>query len=430
MISRLEKIMKTPIRKISVWFRKLLYNKKFTIPLAVIVAIGFWLVITVQENPVRERTLSGISVSIATEDTVIEELGLDIVSGGYGQTVDVVVKGPSYIVNSLTTADVLVQPVLLQVSAPGTYDLELSAIRNSSVSGYSIVKVNPAKITVNFDYVETKTFTVTASAEGVAAEAGLVAEAAVVADSESKMISIKGVRSDIEKIASVVAKASVNTVIGQTTSYDADIVLYDADGNVLDDTKYTLSADKVKIAVPISRRKTVKLIPTFENEPEGFKATPISYTLDQQEITIIGPKETVDNLEVIGLSPIDFREITETTTSFDTTIQLPDGIKLVDSKDTVNVNISLRGYDDKLVRVSQFIYNNPDNVVVEGAAIQNVRIYAPKSVLKKISEKNLYAEVDVSGKQSGEYTINVTVKCDEYDTVWQVGEYTAAITIY
>ena len=430
MIRRLEKIMKTPIRKISVWFRKLLYNKKFTIPLAVIVAIGFWLVITVQENPVRERTLSGISVSIATEDTVIEELGLDIVSGGYGQTVDVVVKGPSYIVNSLTAADVLVQPVLLQVSAPGTYDLELSAIRNSSVSGYSIVKVNPAKITVNFDYVETKTFTVTASAEGVAAEAGLVAEAAVVADSESKMISIKGVRSDIEKIASVVAKASVNTIIGQTTSYDADIVLYDIDGNILDNTKYTLSAEKVKIAVPISRKKTVKLVPNFENEPEGFKANSISYTLDQQEITIIGPQETVDKLEVIGLSPIDFREITETTTSFDTTIQLPDGIKLVDSKETVNVNISLRGYDDKLVRVSQFLYNNPDNAVVEGTAIQNVRIYAPKSILKKITEKNLYAEVDVSGKQSGEYTINVTIKCTEYDTVWQVGEYTAAITIY
>lgn len=429
MMNRLQKIMKTPIRKINVWFRKLLYNKKFTIPLALVVAIGFWLVITVQENPVRERTLSGISVSVATEDTVIEELGLDIVSGGYGQTVDVVVKGPNYIVNSLTAADLLVQPVLLQVSSPGTYELELSAIRNSSVSGYSIVKVNPAKISVNFDYVDTKNFTVIASAEGVAAEEGLVAEAAVVADSESKIISIKGVRSDVDKIASVSAKASVNAVIGQTTSYDAEIFLYDNDGNELDKTKYTLSFDKVKIAVPISRKKTVKLVPTFENEPDGFKENPLPYTLSQQEVTIIGPKESVDNLDIIGLSPIDFREITETTTSFDTTIQLPDGVKLVDSVETVNVKLSLRGYDDKTVRISQFVFNNTGNLVVRGAIIQNVRVYAPKSILRKLDETNLYAEVDVSGKQSGEYTMNVNIKCSSYDSVWQVGEYTAAITI-
>lgn len=430
MANRMQKIMKTPIRKINIWFRKLLYNKKFTIPLAVVMAFIFWLVITVQENPIRERTLSGISVSIATEDTVIEELGLDIISGGYGQTVDVVVKGPNYIVNSLTAADLLVQPIMLQVSSPGTYDLELSAIRNSSVSGYSIVKVNPAKISVSFDYVETKTFNVVASAGSVAAAEGLVAETAVVVDSESKTINIKGVRSDVEKIASVVATTNVSAVIDKTTNYDADIMLYDIDGNQLDNAKYTLSFDKVKIAVPISRKKTVKLVPTFENEPDAFKANPISYTLSVKEITIIGPAETVDNLETIGLSPINFNEISKNSTSFDTTVVLPDGIKMVDNVEIVNVQVSLRGYDTKNMRVTQFVFINPDNVVVRGNAINNIEVYAPRAVLKKLNESNMYAEVDITDMQSGDYNLNVTIKCSDYDNIWIVGQYTAEVTIY
>ncbi len=428
-MSRLQKILKMPIRTISIWFRKLLYNKKFTIPLAIIVAFGVWLIITTQENPIRQRTLSGISVSIATEDTVIEQLGLDIVSGGYGQTVDVVVKGPNYIVNSLTSADILVQPVLLQVTSPGTYDLELTAIRNSSVSGYSIVRVNPSKITVNFDYVDTKTFTVIPMAEGVSAEGGLVAEAAVVLDNESKTISVKGVRSDVEKVASVVAKASVSEVIGKTTSYDAEIILYDANGNMLDNSKYTLSADKIKIAVPVSRKKVVKLQPTFENQPAAFKDNPLAYTLSVNEVTVIGPKETVDNLEAIELSPIDFNKLTSQTNEFETTVRLPDGVQLVDNVDTVNVQISLRGYDDKLIRVSQFSFINPDNVVVHGEAIQNVRIYASRATLRNVNSSNVYAEVDITGMRSGEYNMKVTIKCADYDDVWQVGEYTASVTI-
>lgn len=430
MTNRMQKIKKTPIRKINIWFRQLLYNKKFTIPLAILVAFIFWLVITVQENPIRERTLSGISVSIATEDTVIEELGLDIISGGYGQTVDVVVKGPNYIVNSLTAADLLVQPIMLQVSAPGTYDLELSAIRNSSVSGYSIVKVNPAKISVSFDYVETKTFNVTASAGSVAAAEGLVAETAVVVDSESKTINIKGVRSDVDKIASVVATTNVSAVIDKTTNYDADIMLYDIDGNQLDNAKYTLSFDKVKIAVPISRKKTVKLVPTFENEPDAFKVNPISYTLDVKEVTIIGPAETVDHLEMIGLSPINFNEISKNSTSFNTTVVLPDGIKMVDNIESVNVQISLRGYDSTNLRVTQFVFVNPDNVVVYGNAINNIEVYAPRAVLKKLNESNMYAEVDITGMQAGAYNLNVTIKCSEYDNIWIVGQYAAEVTIY
>lgn len=427
-MSRFQKLMKMPIRTISVWFRKLLYNKKFTIPLAIIVAFGIWLLITTQQNPIRERTLSGISVSITTEDTVIEQLGMDVVSG-YGQTVDVVVKGPNYIVNSLTPADLLVQPDLLQVSSPGTYELELTAIRNSSVSGYSIVKVNPAKISVNFDYVDTRMFTVIPMAEGVSATEGLVAEVPVISDSESKTISIKGVRSDVDKITSVVAKAVVNETIDKTTSYDADIVLYDAFGNVLDNSKYTLSSDKVKVAVPISRKKTVKLVPTFENEPGDFKANPIAHTLSVKEVTIIGPKEKVDNIEVIGLSPINFNEITDKTNTFDTTLQLPDGVQLVDPIDTVSVKISFKNYDDKLIRVTQFSFINPENLVVEAEAIENVRIYASKANLRKLNATNVYAEVDITGMRSGEYNIKVAIKCYGYEDVWQVGEYTATVKI-
>lgn len=411
--------------------RKLLFNKKFTIPFSIILAIVFWLIITVNQNPIREKTISGIKVSVSANDTALEELGLDVVDGG-DCTVDVVVSGPNYIVNSLSSDDILVSPVLTDVTKAGTCDIPLVAAANSSAKGYTIVSVNPSKISVKFDYVDTKTFDVSASAEGIVATDGLVAETAVVTDSENKTITIKGARTDIDKIASVVAVAKFEKKkkLGKTGTFDADIKLFDEDGNELDVSKYTLSFDNIKITVPISRKKTVKVVPAFKNMPEYFKDNPLPYTLDVKSVTIIGPADTVDELESVSLSEIDFNTVSTQQNTFGVNIVLPDGVKIVDNVETVTVKFSLSGYKEKVFKVSEFSFINKESgTTASGRSIANVRICAPSSVIRTINESNLYAEVDLTGKKAGEYSVPVVIRSKASGNLWQVGEYTATVVV-
>ena len=67
-----------------------------------------------------------------------------------------------------------------------------------------------------------------------------MAETAVVSGTESDTISIKGPRTVINKIDSVVAYAEVNATLSESTTYDAEIQLYDENGELIDASNLTL----------------------------------------------------------------------------------------------------------------------------------------------------------------------------------------------
>ncbi len=411
--------------------RKLLYNKKITLPFSIAVAFIFWLVISIDQNPVREQTISDVTVNINTEGSAVEELGLGIVEGGYGQRVNVRVSGPSYIVSSVSASDILVTASLSEVTDAGSYDLTLTATPNSQKTGYSILSVTPAVLSVTFDYIDTKEFTITPQAVGAGAVSGLVAETSVISDSDNATITVRGPRSEMDKISSVVAVAEVNRTLAQTESFDATIMLLDSDGNELDKSHFTLSSETLKITVPISRQKEVALVATFTNTPGAYTQTPISYELSQDTVTIIGPPATVDTLTQIELAPIDFDNISADNTTFDMAPVLPDGVKIVDNIEFVTVTVNTPSYRERTFTVTNIRYQNVGEGLTaqSSRSIRNVKIYGPTSVMRNLSADDLYAEVDLSGKTAGEYTVSARIKSDQYDNIWQVGTYNVIITL-
>ena len=58
----------------------LLYNKKFTVVLSVILAFSLWLGISMTENPVRQQTFTDLGAVVTLEGTAAADLGLGIVS--------------------------------------------------------------------------------------------------------------------------------------------------------------------------------------------------------------------------------------------------------------------------------------------------------------------------------------------------------------
>lgn len=411
--------------------KKLLYNKRVTIPLSIITAFVFWLVIMISQNPDIDRTFTDISVNINLENTFVSENGMEIIGDISSQKFTVTIKGPSYVVSALQSGDFYVYASAAAINAPGEYQLEVSGGKNTVVSDYEFISISPATVDVQFDYVDTKEFTVKARAEGASAIEGLIAETAVVSGTESDTITIKGPRTVINEIATVEAYASVNEILSESTTYDAEIRLFNEAGEAIDMTNLTLSEKAVKVTVPISKSITVPVVADFTNLSESFQKSSIAYSVDHQTVTVIGKPEAINKITRVTLSAIDITSVSLSSNKFDVSPKLPEGVRLLDSIEHFTVTVDTSNYAEKTFTVSSIRYKglSAGLSATSDTAIRNVKICGPKNVISKLKDDMLYAFVDLSDKAAGEHTVTVTIGSDSYDNIWQVGSYSTTVKI-
>ena len=409
--------------------RKLLSNKRFTVPFSLVLAFVLWLVITINQNPIIERSFSDMTINVNLENTFASDKGMSIVGDISTQKFTVVVRGASYAVSSIKSGDINVYASAASVDAPGEYNLDVMASKTNQLANYEILSVTPSTMKVSFDYIDTKDFTIKPKTEGATAKDGLIAENGIVSGTENDTVTISGPRTVMNKISSVVALAKVDKTLDVSETFDADIVLYDEQGNQISDEHLTLSTNKVKVTVPISKTKTVPVLVDFTNLPNGFDKNSISYSLNYSSVTVIGKPETVDKTESVTLSPIDLTSVSPTTNSFDVSAKLPEGVRLVDNIEYFNVKLNIDNYSQKVITVSDITCNGLGSglKIQNISEIKNVRICGPKSVIKNIG--SAYAEIDLSGKTAGQHSVEVNISFKENNNVWAIGTYTTTVSI-
>lgn len=409
--------------------RKLLSNKRFTVPFSIGLAFVLWLVITINQNPIIERGFSDMTINVNLENTFASDKGMSIVGDISTQKFTVVVRGASYAVSSIKSGDINVYASAASVDAPGEYNLDVMASKTNQLANYEILSVTPSTMKVSFDYIDTKDFTIKPKTEGATAKDGLIAENGIVSGTENDTVTISGPRTVMNKISSVVALAKVDKTLDVSETFDADIVLYDEQGNQISDEHLTLSTNKVKVTVPISKTKTVPVLVDFTNLPNGFDKNSISYSLNYSSVTVIGKPETVDKTESVTLSPIDLTAVSPTANSFDVSAKLPEGVRLVDNIEYFNVKLNIDNYSQKVITVSDITCNGLGSglKIQNIAEIKNVRICGPKSVIKNIG--SAYAEIDLSGKTAGQHSVEVNISFKENNNVWAIGTYTTTVSI-
>lgn len=419
--------MKIP--KLSI--RKMLYNKRLVVTFSIILSFVLWLVITMNQKPTMERTFTDITVNVNLENTLAAENQMSIIGDISQQRFTVVVSGPSYIVSSLTASDFGLYASAASVDAPGNYNLEVAATASTANAEYQILSISPPTLGVNFDYIETKEYTITALAEGVTASEGLIAENGVVSGTESDTVTIKGPRTVLNKIDSVVASAKVDKTLSVSETFDAEIILYDADGEKIDATDLSLSMTKVKVTVPISKKKTVPVEVDFSNLPKNFDKSTLKTKIDHSNVTIIGTPDTIDKTEKVTLSPIDITSVTTSLNSFDVSPKLPDGVRMLDSIEHFTVTIDTSGYIEKTLTVKEVKSNGLKAGLKAGKAanIVNVKICGPRAIVNKIDESDIYAQIDLSNLNAGEHTVDAYIHFKDVKNIWQIGQYKTSITI-
>ncbi len=428
---------------LSINLRKLLYSKRFTITLSVLLSFIIWLSVIIKQNPVRNQVFTGIPVSIPIENTVLSDMGIGIVSDITSQTFTVTISGPNYVVSSIKPEDFILSVPLTDVTTAGTYTLDIVGNSNSDKSGYTFASISPSTIDVTFDYIDTKEYTVEPKVVGVKATEGLVAGTPALADTQNSTITIKGPRTVVDKIGTVNAVATTDTTLDKTATFDADIVICDKDGVVIyrygvdgkiydskdelvEASPLTLSFTSVKVSQPVLKKTSLKILPVFSNLPSGMSNSDIKYTLSHTTVNAIGTPEVIEKLSEISLSAIDFRGISTTTNSFEVSAVLPDGVKLTDNIEFFTVKINTAGYSERIFTVSDFKLSGlAQGLTVKSTAkIRNVKLCGPNNIMRSITADELFGVVDLTDKVAGEYTVDVVIKSDKNNKFWQVGNYT------
>lgn len=414
-------------------FKKLFYNKRFALAFSLVFAFIFWLVIAIEQNPERDRTFNNVPITVNSQGSAMESLGINIIDDISDKKVSVTVYGPNYIVSALRPDDIIVTASVSNVTGPGTYDLKLSAHQNGNEDGYRFVSVSPSNLKVYCDFVDTKEFPVTAKADGVsvAVDSNLLREDPIISDAENSVITIKGPRSVMNKISSVVAVAQEKEALEATKMFDANIELFDEEGNKIDKTNLSLSLETVSIMVPISKKAELNIVPTFKNSTNQDIQNVLRYNLSVNKVTVIGPPATIESMTEVQLEAIDLRELTRTNNSFMRKLVLPDGVKLQDNIDSVTVDVITSSLEEKTLNISNIKFENlsEDLNITDYSTIKNVKICGPSADVRRIYASDLVAVTDLAEKPAGEYIVEVKIISDKYPNVWQIGSYTVSVTI-
>jgi YbbR domain-containing protein len=405
--------------------RKLLHDRKFAISISLIIAFVFWVIIVIDQNPEREQTFSNLPIEVNTSGTIWGQQGLEVVSE-INQTATVTVFGPNYIVSSLKSSDIKIVGDLSSIDGSGTYNITLSAVRASNQSVYSFVSISPSIISVKFDYFDEKKFAVLPVVEGFGRIEGLTYDDEVVTNSEQSEIVIKGPRSEVSKIASVVAYAKTDKTLETTTAFDAKIKLLDNDGAELDISKYTLTVEKISVSVPVSKTKEFKFKPTFTAAPNSNVIAILekSWKADLDTFTVAGPPEVIDNLDAIQFESIDVTKISSKNSRnvFEVKPILPNGVRITDGIESATVTLNLKDFTSRRVKIVNFEHGNTLSEGLTALFGKNiyVEVCGKREVLNSLDEKDFYLSMDLTDIGVGDYLINATLKTYDNYPVWQI----------
>ncbi len=411
-------------------FRTLFSNNKFVFAFSLIIAFGLWLWVSVEKSPVVENVIVSVPVQIDLENSVPEQLGLEIF-GDNSFTVDVTVTGKKFIVSSLTADDIKVTAQTNYVDSSGNKSLLLKASQNSS-QDFEIVSLSQNYISVFFDTYKEAEFAVEPNIVNPSVIEGCFLGNVVFSKST---VTVSGPSSEVNKITGVAATAEITEQLSATTTVTPDIELLGAEKSELSNVTVNTGDAGITMTIPVLKEVTLPTTVTFKNAPANYLASSINKTVYPSTIKVGIPIEKIDTVKEISVGTVDFNDIDAGNNVFTFNAQdIPD-YYVTDSAKTFKVNVYISDVTSTVlsVPVQNFTVNPKEGytAAVNTKVIQNVKILGPESVIGTLTSDSIAVEIDLSNADAAEGTFNVPVKIviNDNTSCWANGSYTVNVTL-
>lgn len=398
--------------------------------LAFLVAAFLWFIVVNINDPVSEKTYSGITVKVKNEEVVRDSNRTYQVVDGTGE-VSVTVTAKRSVLNKIKAEDIKatadMKELLLGTQIPiqvtvkgyeGRYEKALSSPRNLQVKIEDEMKNN---------------FPITPTVTGTIRDGYTIGE--LKADPEK--VTIRGPKTVIDSINRVAAEIDVSG-LSESTDLEARLVLYDGNNNVIDQTILTnnLGKDGVHVKVKLNKVKRVPIeLDTSRILPkEGYNIAKV--TPEPKEILVTGDEKSLERMDklVIPARELSFTDLSERTEKqIDISEYLPEGIALLDGNAknvVVSILVAQPGVQIYELSTGALTINNlSKNLEVNYGHVVDLefQVHGPEEVLKnlKLTKK---ASIDLRGyTEPGNYSVPVYVELPDGCTL--VNEVKVDITL-
>jgi YbbR domain-containing protein len=307
--------------------KKLLANWGLKIA-SLLFAVIVWFLVTNINDPITSVRYTNVPVTIKNGNLITEKGQVYTVLDG-SDTIEVVtVYAPRTVIDSLSQSNIVATADIQELSSLNTVSINVATnkyrdkIENITLSS-DVVKLS----------VERK------ASKGLALSAttsGSLSDGYVIGDvtTEQNMVRVSGPESFINRIA----RASVDVdVTGFTSNIgtDADILLYDAEGNVLDPTSSgaSMNIKTVRVNVQILETKYVPVNYVVTGEPASGYAMTGQVEATPSEVLIAGRSSAIASISEITVDAPEL-DVTGQTANVNATIELagylPSGVSFGD----------------------------------------------------------------------------------------------------
>lgn len=306
--------------------------------ISLLMALALWYVVTNINDPDTTLRISNVKVSLRNTN-IVTDSGLVYEVLDNTDVVDMVtLRGPRSIIDTLSADNVSAVADFANLTASNTVPISFST--NKYNAQLESISGNIDTLKLNIEFLKSKTLALNATTSGTVSDGYMIGE--VTAD--ENQLRISGPESVIDQVVRAEANVSV-TGFTQDIITDADIVLYDADGEPvsMDNISSNISKDRVKVEILQTKRVALQFT-TTGTPVEGYEATG-TITSDPDTVLLAGRPSVISNLEVFEID--EAINLTGQSGDMQTLINvgafLPSNLKLADPdfKGMVTVTVSI-----------------------------------------------------------------------------------------
>lgn len=412
--------------------KSLLDDRRFSIPLSVLLAVALWMVVTMVINPNQSTTIYNVPVDFTYNSTSYTSKGLDIVNNPQ-KNVSLKLEGNGYDLSGLKAEDFVVYPDYSSVNGPGEVTLPLRVLVRDSASQVKASVNKDERVTVVFDSVEEKTFTVQVQASDLTIADGYKLQGTV---SSPSMVTVSGPASEVDRIDRIVARVEPSSDLENMSESKIKTVTLeaqDAEGEALSLQYTTMDTTVVDVTINIYQTKELPLVVNFINVPEGFDLNTLKYSLSQETMVVSGKPETLESLTELAVSDFDLSTF-EMDKSYSLNVNLPKGVESKDNVKTITLSFDTTGLASRTLNVANIrTINTPDgySVKVNDTRVANVTLIGPEDELEELSPSSVVATVDMSQSQvvEGTESLSASISVPSSSTIFAVGSYSVECSI-
>ncbi|TYR78124.1 YbbR-like domain-containing protein [Priestia megaterium] len=334
---------------------------------------------------------------------------------GVPETVTVTLEGPKNALTQAKLARNFQVYVDLNNYSLGTHQVKLQ-YRN--ISDRLDVSIEPEFITVNIEEQKSRKFAVEASFDKSKVKKGYSTGTATV---NPETVTVTGSESQLSQIAYVKAIVELDD-ISKTVNEQAAVIALDKNLNKLN---VSIEPEVVNVTIPVESRNKKVPIKVVETgtAPEGVKISSID--VEPEEVTLIGSKDVLENINSIDDIPINISDISKTT-ELKVEVPVPDGVDSVSPK-RITVRVEVEKQDEEVMAEDEeqagkkSFTNLPVSlngqspkynyeIVTPRNGRVNVDVSGDKEVLSGIRQSDLKLSADVSNLTAGEFSVPIAVK--------------------